>query len=149
MQVLLETTWERVPAGQHQSLQASCKGSRGSQNRRSGCYQLHLQEAIIWEKLDFRTKINCKMAAPQSPDECICKILNSYFPRTQHSSLGGRGSPSPPKIAWLSLCFILERSWVALYSDVCQSVRHRCHPTKSPLFTIYTGIQALCWPCTT
>ena len=38
------------------------------------------------------------MAAPQSPDECICKILNSYFPRTQHSSLGGRGSPSPPKI---------------------------------------------------
>ena len=22
-------------------------------------------------------------------------------------------------IAWLSLCFILERSWVALYSDVC------------------------------
>ena len=55
-------------------------------------------------------------------------------------------------IAWLSLCFILERSWVALYSDVCQSVqcvRHRCHPTKSPLFPIYTGIQALCWPCTT
>ena len=31
----------------------------------------------------------------------------------------------------------------------CLSVRHRCHPTKSPLFTIYTGIQALCWPCTT
>ena len=55
-------------------------------------------------------------------------------------------------IAWLSLCFILERSWVALYSDVCQSVsqsvRHRCHPTKSPLFPIYTGIQALCWPNT-
>ena len=49
------------------------------------------------------------------------------------------------KIAWLSLCFILERSWVALYSDVCQCVRHRCHPTKSPLFPIYTGIQALCW----
>ena len=24
--------------------------------------------------------------------------------------------------AWLSLCFILETSWVALYSDVCQSV---------------------------
>ena len=53
------------------------------------------------------------------------------------------------KIAWLSLCFILERSWVALYSDVCQCVRHRCHLTKSPLFPIYTGIQALCWPCTT
>ena len=28
-------------------------------------------------------------------------------------------------------------------------VRHRCHPTKSLLFPIYTGIQALCWPCTT
>ena len=52
-------------------------------------------------------------------------------------------------IAWLSLNWILERSWVALSSIVCQSVsqsvRHRCHPTKSPLFPIYTGIQALCW----
>ena len=52
-------------------------------------------------------------------------------------------------IAWLSLNWILERSWVALYSVVCVSVRHRCHPTKSPLFPIYTGIQALCWPNTT
>ena len=26
----------------------------------------------------------------------------------------------------------------------CLSVRHRCHPTKYPLFPIYTGIQALC-----
>ena len=52
-------------------------------------------------------------------------------------------------IAWLSLCFILETSWVALYPVVCQCVRHRCHLTKSPLFPIYTGIQALCWPCTT
>ena len=26
----------------------------------------------------------------------------------------------------------------------CLSVRHRCHPTKSPLFPIYTGIRALC-----
>ena len=51
-------------------------------------------------------------------------------------------------LAWLSLCFILERSWVALYSDVCQCVRHRCHLTKSPLFPIYTGIQALYWPNT-
>ena len=25
-------------------------------------------------------------------------------------------------IAWLSLCFILEKSWVALYSDVCEWV---------------------------
>ena len=31
----------------------------------------------------------------------------------------------------------------------CLSVRHRCHPTKSLLFPIYKGIQALCWPCTT
>ena len=31
----------------------------------------------------------------------------------------------------------------------CLYVRHRCHRTKSPLFPIYTGIQALCWPCTT
>ena len=30
----------------------------------------------------------------------------------------------------------------------CLSVRHRCHPTKSPLFPIYTGIQALWWPNT-
>ena len=27
-------------------------------------------------------------------------------------------------------------------------MRHRCHPTKCPLFPIYTGIQALCWPNT-
>ena len=27
-------------------------------------------------------------------------------------------------------------------------MRHRCHPTKSPLFPIYTGIQALYWPNT-
>ena len=33
------------------------------------------------------------------------------------------------QIAWLSLNWILERSWVALYSVVCVSVRHRCHPT--------------------
>ena len=52
-------------------------------------------------------------------------------------------------IALLSLCFTLETSWVALYSVVCEYVRHRCHPTKSPLFPIFTGIQALCWPCTT
>ena len=32
---------------------------------------------------------------------------------------------------------------------VSECVRHRCHPTKSPLFPIYTGIQALCWPSTT
>ena len=32
--------------------------------------------------------------------------------------------------------------------SVSQSVRHRCHPTKSPLFPIYTGIQALYWPNT-
>ena len=50
---------------------------------------------------------------------------------------------------WLSLNFILDTSWVALYSVVCEYVRHRCHPTKSPHFPIYTGIQALCWPCTT
>ena len=31
----------------------------------------------------------------------------------------------------------------------CLYVRHWCHPTKYPLFPIYTGIQALCWPCTT
>ena len=31
---------------------------------------------------------------------------------------------------------------------VSQCVRHRCHPTKSPLFPIYTGIQALCCPNT-
>ena len=30
----------------------------------------------------------------------------------------------------------------------CLSVRHWCHPTKSPLFPIYTGIQALWWPNT-
>ena len=30
----------------------------------------------------------------------------------------------------------------------CLSVRHRCHLTKSPLFPIYTGIQALYWPNT-
>ena len=58
------------------------------------------------------------------------------------------GTPLPKKIAWLSLNWILERSWVALYSVVCVSVRHRCHPTKCPLFPIYTGIQALCWPNT-
>ena len=61
-------------------------------------------------------------------------------------------NPDEPGIAWLSLCFILETSWVALFSVcewVSECVRHRCHPTKSPLFPIYTGIQALCWPCTT
>ena len=41
-------------------------------------------------------------------------------------------------IAWLSLNFRLKTSWVALYSVVCECVRHRCHQTKSPLFPIYT-----------
>ena len=30
------------------------------------------------------------------------------------------------------------------FLSVSECVRHRCHPTKSPLFPIYTGIQALC-----
>ena len=49
--------------------------------------------------------------------------------------------------AWLSLNFILQTSWVALYYVVC--VRDRCHPTKSLFISIYTGIRALCWPCNT
>ena len=54
-------------------------------------------------------------------------------------------------IAWLSLNFILKTSWVALYSVVCQCVlvRYQWHTTKFPLFSIYTRIKALCWPCTT
>ena len=32
-------------------------------------------------------------------------------------------------IAWLSLNFILETSWVALYSDACQSV---CEASVTP-----------------
>ena len=71
--------------------------------------------------------------------------LISYYERTMTYVFW----PAWTEIAWLSLCFILETSWVALYSDVCVSVRHRCHLTKSLLFPIYKGIQALCWPCTT
>ena len=37
------------------------------------------------------------------------------------------------------LCCVSVSEW---------DVRHRCHPTKSPLFPIYTGIKALYWLCT-
>ena len=44
------------------------------------------------------------MAAPQSPDECICKILNSYLPRrrTQHSSLEGE-APAHQKLKFFNV----------------------------------------------
>ena len=66
-------------------------------------------------------------------------------------------------IAWLSLCFILERSWVALYSDVCQCVCQasvtpdqistfsNIYRHTSPLLTIYHLISSstnLYWPST-
>ena len=66
-------------------------------------------------------------------------------------------------IAWLSLCFILERSWVALYSDVCQCVCQasvspdqistfsNIYRHTSPLLTIYHPISSstnLYWPST-
>ena len=38
---------------------------------------------------------------------------------------------------------LLLRSWVALSVKVCLWVRYRWHPTKSPLFSISKGIQAL------
>ena len=66
-------------------------------------------------------------------------------------------------LAWLSLCFILERSWVALYSDVCQSVCQasvspdqisffsNIYRHTSPLLTMYHLIPSstnLYWPST-
>ena len=92
---------------------------------------------------------------PLMPSGCYPPIL-FYLPCTDNFYNLSTTSPSSLilgminlSIAWLSLCFILERSWGALFSVVCESVWHRCHPTKYPLFPIYTGIQALCWPCTT
>ena len=41
---------------------------------------------------------------------------------------------------------LLLRSWVARSFKVVQWVRYRCHPTKSPLFSIFKGKQALYWP---
>ena len=38
---------------------------------------------------------------------------------------------------------LLLRSWVARSFKVGQWVRYRCHPTKSPLFSIFKGKQAL------
>ena len=66
-------------------------------------------------------------------------------------------------IAWLSLCFILETSWVALYSVVCQSVCQasvspdqistfsNIYRHTSPLLTMYHLISSstnLYWPST-
>ena len=67
------------------------------------------------------------------------------------------------EIAWLSLCFILETSWVALYSVVCQSVCEvsvtpdqistfsNIYRHTSPLLTMYHLIPSstnLYWPST-
>ena len=39
------------------------------------------------------------------------------------------------------------RSWVALsFKVVSQSVRHAWHPSRSPLYAIYKGTNALYWP---
>ena len=39
------------------------------------------------------------------------------------------------------------RSWVALsFKVVSQSVMHAWHPSKSPLFAIYKGMNVLYWP---
>ena len=68
------------------------------------------------------------------------------------------------EIAWLSLCFILERSWVALYSDVCQCVCQasvspdqistfsNIYRHTSPMLTLYHVIPSSAsfyWPSTT
>ena len=66
-------------------------------------------------------------------------------------------------IAWLSLCFVLETSWVALYTVVCQSVCEvsvtpdqistfsNIYRHTSPLLTMYHLIPSstnLYWPST-
>ena len=73
------------------------------------------------------------------------------------------GVSTKSEIAWLSLCFILERSWVALYSDVCQCVCQasvtpdqistfsNIYRHTSPLLTMYHLISSstnLYWPST-
>ena len=53
--------------------------------------------------------------------------------------------------AWLSLCFILETRWVALFSVcewVSECVRHRCHPAKSPLFQYIQAYKPFAYPVT-
>jgi hypothetical protein len=50
---------------------------------------------------------------------------------------------------WQTAPSVLVQNMHSYFDKAQECVRHRCHPTKSPLFPIYTGIQALCWPCTT
>ena len=45
-------------------------------------------------------------------------------------------------IAWLSLCFILETSWVALYSDVCEWVSVSGIGVTRPNLHFFQYIQA-------
>ena len=45
-------------------------------------------------------------------------------------------------IAWLSLCFVLETSWVALYSDVCQSVSLSGIGVTQPNLYLFQYIKA-------
>ena len=47
-----------------------------------------------------------------------------------------------PVIAWLSLNFILETSWVALYSDVCQSVSLSGIGVTQPNLYLFQYIKA-------
>ena len=75
---------------------------------------------------------------------CFSFEINSYF-------LGC----CSPLVLGLSLSLRYESSTLILYKElsstifhlwVSQSVRHAWHPSKSPLFAIYKGINALYWP---
>ena len=73
-----------------------------------------------------------------------------------HLWTGVSGQIRFPQQLRISMCYFFHRlTWrpdtcgaPLSRLPVCLYVRHRCHLTKSPLFPIYTGIQALYWPNT-
>ena len=74
-------------------------------------------------------------------------LLNSTFDML---TLRGKRGPTWELTTYLKSIALRElysiRSWVALSSKVCQWVRHPIHLSRSPLRSIYKGINALYWP---
>ena len=78
---------------------------------------MHRTKMVIWWSLQKVKSVERSIS---------CKCLNWCFPLS---------------IAWLSLNFKLQTSWVSFLFSVSEWVKHLLHLTKSQLFSTYAGIK--------
>ena len=95
------------------------------------------------ERILLRTNLCQKLSKRKNWRNCLFLALRTHRAScsSQQAAISCRNCVTQPKL------YTGDKLSSSIFW--CLSVRHRCHPTKSLLFPIYKGIQALCWPCTT